>query len=117
MTAGLARAYRGGVKGGDVALGKLFFRVRSLYDGQQYAGRGGLYAFAGKIELPGGRTVDGAHLGRIEKGERMPGADVMKGILPLAQSIPGFDPAQLVYQWLEANGLGGYLVHIRKGKK
>ena len=93
-------------KQGDPRIAKFFKDIRALYNKRHDLDLG-VNAFADLI------GVDGANLGQVELGKKMPGTSVLTAIRPYILEVQR-DPAALLYLWLETNGLKDYVQDVRR---
>ena len=89
---------------GTAEIGQFFKEVRLGCD----------YPDIGSFAVKLGR--DAAHLGRIEAGKRLPGAEWLLAIAPFIAEAQ-MDAARLMYLWLEAQHLDTYVRALRRGKE
>jgi hypothetical protein len=97
-------------RAGNPEIAKFFRDVRMLSATADPDGK--TYPFAEKVLKMTGQALD-----RIEKGQRLPGPDVMVRILHEARKHAGLEPRRLLYLWLEAMGMKDWIDEIARGRR
>lgn len=103
-----------GARGPYWSVGRIFKEVRLIIQADDEQPK--IETFAAKLILPNGKAMNAAHLGRIESGHRLPGEDAIAAIHSLVLQAQK-NPVALIQAWLEAKGLGAYVVDLKRARR